>query len=96
MAVLGGVSEFRWCNEMATLPEIGAKATNGSNAIPEAGPSWPSWPRASEGADASASGRAIPKVPEAAALEATHGQIDGSFSKLPFNCHLGEVASVGD
>ena len=33
---------------MATLPEIGAKATNGSNAIPEAGSSWPSWPRASD------------------------------------------------
>ena len=33
---------------MATLPEIGAKATNGSNAIPEAGSSWPSWSRASE------------------------------------------------
>ena len=33
---------------MATLPEMGAKATNGSNAIPEAGSSWPSWPRASD------------------------------------------------
>jgi len=33
---------------MATLPEIGAKAANGSNAIPEAGSSWPSWPRASD------------------------------------------------
>ena len=33
---------------MATLPDIGEKATNGSNAIPEAGSSWPSWPRASE------------------------------------------------
>ena len=42
------LSEFRRCNAMATLPGIGAKATNGSNAIPEAGSSWPSWPRASD------------------------------------------------
>ena len=33
---------------MATLPKIGAKATNSTNAIPEAGSSRPSWPRASE------------------------------------------------
>jgi hypothetical protein len=33
---------------MATLPEIGQRPSNGSNAIPEAGSSWPSWPRASE------------------------------------------------
>jgi len=30
------------------------------------------------------------------ALEATHGQIDGFFSQLPYKCHLEEVASVGD
>ena len=29
------------------------------------------------------------------ALE-TEGQTDGCFSKLPFNCHLPDVASVGD
>ena len=29
-------------------------------------------------------------------LEATQGQIDGSFSQLPYKCHLEEVASVGD
>ena len=26
------------------------------------------------------------------ALEATHGQIDGFFSQLPYKCHLEEVA----
>ena len=30
------------------------------------------------------------------ALEATQGQLDGSFSQLPYKCHLEEVASVGD
>ena len=29
-------------------------------------------------------------------LEATHGQMDGFFSQLPYECYLGEVASVGD
>ena len=31
-----------------------------------------------------------------AALEATHGQMDGVFSQLPHKCHLEEVASVGE
>ena len=31
-----------------------------------------------------------------AALEATQGQMDGLFSRLPYKCHLEEVASVGD
>ena len=31
-----------------------------------------------------------------AALQATQGQIDGLSSKLPYNCHLEEVASVRD
>ena len=44
---------------MARLPEIGAKATNGSNAIPEAGSSWPSWPRASDYAAFTAAGFTI-------------------------------------
>jgi len=30
------------------------------------------------------------------ALEATQGQMDGLFSQHPYNCHLEEVASVGD
>ena len=30
------------------------------------------------------------------ALEATQGQMDGFFSQLPYTCHLGQVASVGD
>ena len=30
------------------------------------------------------------------AMEATQGQKDGSFSPLPYKCHLEEVASVGD
>ena len=30
------------------------------------------------------------------ALEATQGQMDGFFSRLPYKCHLEEVASVGD
>jgi hypothetical protein len=29
-------------------------------------------------------------------LEATQGQMDGFFSQLPYECHLEEVASVGD
>ena len=29
-------------------------------------------------------------------LEATHGQMDGFFSHLPYTCSLEEVASVGD
>ena len=29
-------------------------------------------------------------------LETTQGQVDGSFSQLPFKFHLPEVASVGD
>jgi hypothetical protein len=29
-------------------------------------------------------------------LEATQGEIDGSFSQLPYKCYLEEVASVGD
>ena len=31
-----------------------------------------------------------------AALEATQGQTDGSFSQLPYKCHQNRVASVGD
>ena len=31
-----------------------------------------------------------------AALETTQGQMDGLFSQLPCNCHLEEVAFVGD
>ena len=31
-----------------------------------------------------------------AALEATHGQMDGFFSQLPYKCYLFEVAFVGD
>ena len=31
-----------------------------------------------------------------AALEAAQGQMDGSFSQLPYKYHLEEVASVGD
>ena len=30
------------------------------------------------------------------ALEATHGQMNGFFSQLPYKCHIEEVASVGD
>ena len=29
-------------------------------------------------------------------LEATQGQIDGSLSQLPYQCHQNRVASVGD
>ena len=29
-------------------------------------------------------------------LEATQGQMDGSFSQLPYKCHLEEIASVRD
>ena len=31
-----------------------------------------------------------------AALEATQGQMDSSFSQLPSKCHLEQMASVGD
>ena len=31
-----------------------------------------------------------------AAMEATQGQMNGFFGQLPYNCHLKEVASVGD
>ena len=34
-------------------PDIGQGPSNGSNAIPEAGSSWPSWPRASDRGNAS-------------------------------------------
>ena len=30
------------------------------------------------------------------ALKTTQGQMDGFFSKLPYKCHLEEVAAVGD
>jgi len=30
------------------------------------------------------------------ALEASHSQMDGFFSQLPYKCHLEEVASLGD
>ena len=33
---------------------------------------------------------------QAAALEATQGQMDGFFSQLHYECHLEEVAFVGD
>ena len=29
-------------------------------------------------------------------LETTQRQLNGFFSQLPYECHLGEVASVGD
>ena len=36
------------------------------------------------------------RLPPPPALEATQGQMDGSFSELPYKCHLEKVASVGD
>ena len=36
------------------------------------------------------------RVKVGAALEATQGQMDGFFSPLPYECHLEEMASVGD
>ena len=38
----------------------------------------------------------VPPCIPYAALEATQGQIDGFFSKLPCKCHQNRVASVGD
>ena len=35
-------------------------------------------------------------LPCKSALEATQGQMDGFVSQLPYNCHIEEVASVGD
>ena len=38
----------------------------------------------------------VPLFLPLAALEATQGQLDVSFSQLPYKCNLEEVASVGD
>ena len=35
-------------------------------------------------------------LPLPAAVEATQGQIDGLFSRLPYKCHQNRVAYVGD
>jgi len=35
-------------------------------------------------------------LPGRAALEATHGQMDGFFSQPPYTCHQNQVASLGD